>query len=88
LGVWPDWNANGQFVIQAEVDTPFAKDEFKAKSYFFEDHLAIRETINHSSISGPFETGWGYTEFDGAGFSGRVGLPELPGQVTNSGRQK
>jgi hypothetical protein len=156
LGVWPDWNANGQFVIfdvkagetlnawkgpaasqtkkslpnqhleggweqivfnlpagdkradtmkyykkkgatnstlgtaytQSEVDTLVANMNPKQKTLFFENHLAIRESINHPSISGPFETGWGYTEFDGAGFSGRVGLPELPGQVTNSGRQK
>lgn len=53
------------------------------KTLFFENRLALRQYINHPSISGPFETGWGYTEFDGAGFSGRIGLPALPGQITN-----
>jgi hypothetical protein len=42
----------------------------------------LRERINHPNISGPFETGWGYTDFGGAGFSVRVGLPALPGQTT------
>ncbi len=46
-------------------------------------YIGIREKINHPSISGPFETGWGYTEFDGEGFVDKVGLPSLPGQVTN-----
>jgi hypothetical protein len=151
LAVWPDWNANGQFVIfdikagetlnvwkgpassqkkgslpdqhleggweqivfnlatgdkradtmryykkkgstnsalgialtQSEADALVANMNPKQKTIFFENHMAIRENINHASISGPFETGWGYTEFDGAGFSDRVGLPQLPGQVTN-----
>jgi hypothetical protein len=151
LAVWPDWNANGQFVIydvkkgetlntwrgaassqkkknlpgqhleggweqivfnserndrradtisyyrkpsgknkvagpplsQAEVDEITAKMNSKQKAIFFENHLALRESINHPNISGPFETGWGYSEFDGAGFSGKIGLPELSGQVTN-----
>jgi hypothetical protein len=38
--------------------------------------------INHPNISGPFEMGWGYTDFDGAGFPNRIGLPALPGQIT------
>lgn len=151
LGVWPDWNANGQFVIldikagetlnvwkgaaasqrkatlpghhleggweqlvidivpgdiradtmkyykkvgnqnpklgvaysQAEVNVLTEKMNAHQKAQFFANHLAIREKINHPGISGPFETGWGYTEFDGAGFSGKVGLPALPGQLTN-----
>lgn len=150
LGVWPDWNPNGQFVIfdvkagetlnvwkgpassqkkitlpdhhleggweqivfnipahdaradtmkyfkksgtqpltkqtalsQSEVDAMTAKMNKHQKAIFFENHLAIRESINHPNISGPFETGWGYTEFDGSGFSGKIGLPALPGQVT------
>jgi hypothetical protein len=151
LGVWPDWNANGQFVVfdvkagetlnvwkgpaasqmkdhlpdhhleggweqivfnvssvdkrvdtmkyykkggsnsglgaaltQTEVDSLTANMNRNQKTIFFENHLAIRQNINHPNISGPFETGWGYSEFDGAGFSGKIGLPELPGQITNS----
>lgn len=45
-------------------------------------YVAIRDSITHPNISGPFDTGWGYTDFEGAGFSGRVGLPSLPGQTT------
>lgn len=46
----------------------------------------IREKITHPSISGPFETGWGYTDFGGQGFPDKVGLPSLPGQVTHMGK--
>lgn len=45
-------------------------------------YTEIREKINHTSISGPFETGWGYTDFDGNGFGSKIGLPDLPGQIT------
>ncbi|WP_187271609.1 hypothetical protein [Massilia arenae] len=47
-----------------------------------DQYVEIRESINHPNISGPFETGWDYTEFGGAGFSQRIGLPSLPGQTT------
>jgi hypothetical protein len=47
-------------------------------------YSSIRESINHPNISGPFETGWGYTDFENAGPSVRVGLPALPGQVTEN----
>jgi hypothetical protein len=151
LGVWPDWNSNGQFVIydikagetlntwagmaasqekkalpghhleggweqivfniapgdhradtmvyfkkrsgnettlgkpltQGEVDLLTQRMNSQQKALFFEKHLATREKINHPNISGPFDTGWGYTDFDGAGFSGKIGLPALPGQLTN-----
>ncbi len=152
LGVWPDWNVDGQFVIydvkagetlntwrgiassqekkglpghfleggweqivfklergdaradtmryykikngkettlgkpmtQAEVDKITASMNESQQALFYEKHLSVREEINHPNISGPFDTGWGYTEFDGAGMADKIGLPELPGQVTNT----
>lgn len=45
-------------------------------------YVGLRESINHPNISGPFETGWGYTDFGGAGLGERIGLPMLPGQTT------
>ncbi|QGZ37656.1 hypothetical protein IP92_04499 [Pseudoduganella flava] len=45
-------------------------------------YVSIRESINHPNISGPFETGWRYEDFDGAGLVDRIGLPALPGQTT------
>jgi hypothetical protein len=45
-------------------------------------YVGIRESITHPNISGPFDTGWGYTDFEGAGFAGRIGLPTLLGQTT------
>lgn len=46
------------------------------------EYVELRENINHPNISGPFETGWGYTDFDGEELSNRIGLPSLPGQIT------
>ncbi|MES2742346.1 MAG: hypothetical protein V4754_15545, partial [Pseudomonadota bacterium] len=46
------------------------------------NYQSIREAINHPNISGPFETGWGYTDFDGAGLGEKIGMPVLPGQTT------
>ena len=45
-------------------------------------YSGIRETINHPSIGGPFETGWGYTDFGGQGLPDKIGLPALPGQLS------
>lgn len=49
-------------------------------------HLGIREKINHPNISGPFETGWGYTDFNGSGLMDKIGLPTLSGQLTSLNR--
>lgn len=142
LAVWPDWNANGQFVkyevksgeslkvwrgeasaqvkdnlsdrfleggweqivftvdrndplndtvryyklkggkgniLQAPIDqAAFSKLPDPEKK----NYTGVREVINHPNISGPYETGWGYTDFDGAGFRNRIGLPPLSGQTT------
>lgn len=45
-------------------------------------YTGIREAINHPNINGPFDTGWGYADFGGAGLVDRMGLPALPGQTT------
>lgn len=47
-----------------------------------ERYTSLRTGINHPSIHGPFETGWGYTDFDPQLRDVRLGLPNLPGQVT------
>lgn len=44
-------------------------------------YVTLRVKINHPNISGPFETGWFASDYD-AGLPMRVGLPNLPGQVT------
>ena len=46
-------------------------------------YAPVRERINHPDIKGPFNTGWGSTDFDAQWTDGRIGLPSLPGQVTN-----
>jgi len=142
LAVWPDWNANGQFVIydvkpgetlkvwrgpasgQTKDGLPDRHLEGGWEQIVFNvartdprndvmrfyklkggrknilqgaitqaeynkltqaqknEYVSIRESITHPNISGPFETGWGYTDFEGAGLATRIGLPALPGQVT------
>jgi hypothetical protein len=76
----------GKPLTQEDVNALTASMNSMQRQAFFDTHLAVRENINHPNISGPFDTGWGYTEFDGAGMSGKIGLPALPGQVT--GRNK
>lgn len=61
---------------QAEFDklTPAQRSQY----------TGIREKVNHPSISGPFETGWGYfDDFANGLMPGKIGLPSLPGQTTS-----
>lgn len=67
---------------QEEVNGLTASMSAPQKAKFYESHVALRHTINHPNISGPFDTGWGYSEFDGDGMYDRIGLPALPGQTT------
>ena len=52
--------------------------EAKKKAY-----TPIREKINHPNIKGPLDTGWGSTDFDPQWRDAKIGLPALPGQVSN-----
>lgn len=152
LAVWPDWNANGQFVVyelkageelkvwrgpaasqtkdpasgleeryleggyeQIKFDstqvrdargraigqrdtirydlidpktgrmtpTSLSYDEYRALSSAEQErYQPLRVNINHSAIHGPFDTGWGYTDFDSQMLDTRLGLPNLPGQIS------
>lgn len=151
LGVWPDWNGNGQFVIydvkpgetlkvwrgpaasqikpglpdasldggweqivfnvprghahndtmrfyergggkgtrlqkpmtQAEYDRAKAGMTREQAKAFDDQHIGLREQINHPNISGPFDTGWGYfDDFAVEALPDRIGLPSLAGQTT------
>src|SRR3979490_1703134 len=42
----------------------------------------LREKINPPALSGPFDTRWGMTDFDAQLSDVRLGLPALPGQLT------
>jgi hypothetical protein len=85
---YPVKNAGGN---APKLGASISRDEFVAGSKgmnrlqeaaYNEKYLSIRHTINHPNISGPFSTGWGYDEFDGAGLLSRLGLPALPAQVS------
>jgi len=75
----------GKPMTQHEVNLATASMNGAQRKAFFDSHLSVRNNINHPNISGPFETGWGYTEFDGAGMASKIGLPDLPGQTTSLG---
>jgi hypothetical protein len=75
-----------QPMTQAEVDALKKNMTQAQKKLFDESHLCLRQQINHPNISGPFETGWGYTEFDSAIRTEKIGLPSLPGQLTTANR--
>jgi hypothetical protein len=70
-------------LTQKELDVLKQGWNSKQTANFYATHLMVRESIRHDHISGPFSTGWDVTEFDGSGFGGKVGLPSLPGQITN-----
>lgn len=143
FGVWPDWNADGQFVVMEvpagqtlkawrgptasqtkdsldglhleggweQILMKPAGDEFDTTRYYMrggghgerlhtpglsrQDWAALppsertayqplRERINDPRISGPFDTGWGFTDFDSQLRDARIGLPALPGQITRN----
>ncbi|MGX4643419.1 hypothetical protein [Massilia sp. SYSU DXS3249] len=75
----------GKPMTQREVSLKAARMNSSQQKAFYDSHLSVREKINHPNISGPFETGWGYTEFEGAGMAAKIGLPDLPGQKTSLG---
>ena len=66
------------------LQRPISEAEYKARSPAEKQaYTQMREKINHPNIRAPFETGWGYTDFDEQMLSGKIGIPELPGQTTN-----
>lgn len=48
------------------------------------NYQSLRTQINHPSIIGPFDTRWGSTDFGSQLQDVRLGLPNLPGQVTKN----
>jgi hypothetical protein len=43
----------------------------------------LTNTANDPRIKGPYDTGWGTTDFDPQLQKAKIGLPTLPGQLTN-----
>lgn len=47
-------------------------------------YTPIREKISDPRIRGPYDTGWGSTDFDPQLQDAKIGLPALPGLVSNT----
>ena len=73
----------GREISQSEIDSLTSKMNSMQKAAFFKNYITVRQQINHPNITGPFDTGWGYTEFEGALSAQPIGLPALPGQLIN-----
>lgn len=76
-------NASGKNISKESISQA---DYYKLTDHEKAQYMEIREKINHPNIRGPFETGWGYTDFNGAGLMDKIGLPALPGQLTSLSR--
>lgn len=46
-------------------------------------YQAVRSKIKEPNIHGPYDTGWGMTDFDEQLKDVRIGLPNISGQVIN-----
>ncbi len=72
-------------ILQDQISEKEFNALSEAQKKLYKDN-PIRESINHPSIGGPFETGWGYSDFGGQGFPDKIGLPALPGQTSKFGK--
>lgn len=45
-------------------------------------YISIREAMNNPRISGPYDTGWGTLDFSSQLANVKLGLPNIPGQIT------
>lgn len=45
-------------------------------------YVSIREAMNNPRITGPFDTGWGTSDFSSQLASVKLGLPNISGQIT------
>ena len=73
----------GKGMTEDEMLAATSRMNAKQREIFFNSHVSVRAKINHPSISGPFETGWGYEAIEGEVHGTRIGLPLLPEQITN-----
>ena len=69
----------GRMAFDPAMNRQIHRDLAPQEQYKYE---CLREKINHPSIHGPFDTGWGMTDFDAQLSNVRLGLPSLPGQLT------
>lgn len=83
------WDTTRIYKLGATKGTALRKTELTYAQYNAlpqgqkAQYTPIRERINHPHIRGPLDTGWGPTDFDPQLNDMRIGLPSLPGQVTN-----
>ncbi|MFE0499694.1 hypothetical protein ACFW0P_02795 [Lysobacter soli] len=66
--------------------TRLTRQEYNALPPHVKAHYeSVRVRITNPRISGPFETGWSYSDFDAQLPDVTLGLPALPGQLTQLG---
>jgi hypothetical protein len=82
MRVFKDPNRDGHLVPAAM--TPDQLRQIRPSRAQDRGYTALREEINDPHITGPFDTGWPMTDFDAQLSHVKVGLPTLPGQVTNA----
>jgi hypothetical protein len=77
----------GYWLIQANGElkaTPLTRDQFKAlPAAEQQKHVSLRDGINQPEIRGPFDTGWGATDFETQLSDRKLGLPRVRGQEMN-----
>ncbi len=77
-----NWKVNPATGEMVRTDKTY--DDIKKMPDIVRDQYSnTREQIHHPRVLGPFDTGWGATDFDAQLRDVKLGLPALPGQVTN-----
>ncbi len=70
-----------------QLHKPIGRDEYSRLSRSQQaEYTGIRVKVNDPNVTGPFDTGWGSTDFDAQLHDAKLGLPTLPGQTTNAKR--
>jgi hypothetical protein len=83
----PEWDSTRYFRRDSKgalVEPGLSRNEWASLPETEKSNLVpLREKINDPRIKGPYDTGWGTTDFDAQLNDVKIGIPALPGQITN-----
>lgn len=83
----PEWDSTRYFRRDSKgalVEPGLSRNEWASLPEPEKSNLVpLREKINDPRIKGPYDTGWGTTDFDAQLNDVKIGIPALPGQITN-----